>query len=120
MLLNHIDLQVPDVQQTAAFFAAHFGFQRLGNLNSPAIAILSGPGPFTLVLQKLKPAEASYPEGFHIGFIVDAPDAVRAQHGRMRAAGVEMLGEVQVNGRGTMFYLTAPGGVTIEVSCRAE
>jgi catechol 2,3-dioxygenase-like lactoylglutathione lyase family enzyme len=116
VLLNHVDLQVPDVQLTAAFFEAHFGFTRLGNQRSPAIAILEGPGPFTLVLQH--DAAPRYPEGFHIGFIVETLELVHAQHARM--AGVERVGRVQVNGRGTMFYARAPGEVTVEVSCRRE
>ena len=115
MLLNHLDLQVPDVRETAAFFEAHFGFRQQGNQGSPAIAILMGDGPFTLVLQHRD--DSQYPEGFHLGFIVETPDEVHARHAQLRAAGVD-CSDVQVNGRGTMTYLRAPGGVLVEVSCR--
>ena len=52
MQLNHIDLQVPDVQEAAAFFERWFGFELTSNRDSPAIAILRGEGDFTLVLQR--------------------------------------------------------------------
>ena len=119
MKLNHLDIQVPDPRETAAFFALHFQFVQLGNQHSPAIAILEGPGPFTLVIQKCKDPSEKYPEGFHVGFIVDDVAAVHAKHAAIKTALPE-LGDVQVSGRGTMFYFLAPGGVLVEVSCRAR
>jgi catechol 2,3-dioxygenase-like lactoylglutathione lyase family enzyme len=116
MYLNHLDLQVPDVPATAAFFERHFGFTIQGNRTSPAIIILAGEGGFTLVLQRRRDGE-SYPEGFHCGFIVEDEARVRRQHALLTGAGVE-CSDLIVNGRGTIFYLRAPGDFTIEVSCR--
>ena len=116
MQLNHLDLQVPNVPETAAFFERHFEFAIRGNRSSAAIIILAGAGGFTLVLQRLKPGE-TYPDGFHCGFIVDDEERVRAEHARLRADGVK-CSEIIVNQRGVIFYLRAPGDVTIEVSCR--
>ena len=60
MKLNHLDLQVPDVQHTARFFERYFDFEHTSNRASPAIAILSDRHGLVLVLQKLKdPAEAA-------------------------------------------------------------
>jgi catechol 2,3-dioxygenase-like lactoylglutathione lyase family enzyme len=116
MKLNHLDLQVPDVVETAAFFARHFGFTIVSNPTSPAIIILQGEDDFSLVLQR-RQGTTSYPEGFHIGFLVDEVAAVHAQHERLRAAGAQP-GPVRENNRGVMFYLQAPGDVLVEISCR--
>lgn len=118
MVLNHLDVLVYDVHRTAAFFTRCFGFTLTTNPQSPAIAILRGDGPFTLVIQKKKSPEQAYPDGAHFGFIVANETAVREQYARMRTEAVEGLGEVHVNGRGTMFYVRAPGALVIEVSCR--
>lgn len=116
MKLNHIDLQVPDVQEAAAFFERWFAFEQLSNRQSPAIAILRGAGDFTLVLQR-RAAGERYPEGFHIGFLLDEESQVLAFHARARAAGLA-ISEVQRNGRGTLTYLRGPGELLIEVSHR--
>ncbi|WP_437766529.1 VOC family protein [Sorangium sp. So ce281] len=117
MQLNHIDLQVPDVLEAAAFFERHFQFEVHGNRRSPAIAILTGPGDFTLVLQRRGEADGPYPDGFHIGFIVGDVATVYDKHAAIVAAGVD-CGSVSENGRGVMFYFKAPGDILIEVSCR--
>jgi catechol 2,3-dioxygenase-like lactoylglutathione lyase family enzyme len=113
--LNHLDVQVPNVLETAAFFERHFQFEIHGNRLSPAIAILEGQGGFILVLQRVP--DAAYPEGFHIGFLVAHEAEVHEKHASLAAAGVA-CGEVQRNGRGVMFYFKAPGGVLVEVSHR--
>jgi catechol 2,3-dioxygenase-like lactoylglutathione lyase family enzyme len=115
MKLNHLDLLVPDVRAAADFFERCFDLEICSNRNSPAIAILSDRHGFTLVLQR---AEApSYPEGFHIGFLVEEEDEVRRQHARLVAEGIGPISDVIQNNRGLMFYCRGPGAVTIEVSC---
>lgn len=116
MRLNHIDLQVPDVQQAAAFFVRWFGFALESNPHSPAMAILRGEGNFSLVLQRRAEGER-YPATFHVGFLLDTPDEVQAFHARAREAGLA-IGELERNGRGTLSYLRGPGDILIEVSCR--
>jgi catechol 2,3-dioxygenase-like lactoylglutathione lyase family enzyme len=111
--LNHLDLQVPDVQALAAFLVDHFDLVRRSNDRSPAIAILGDADGFSLVIQRVE--AATYPEGFHIGFIQANVDAVTAQHARLVAAGVA-VGAIGTNARGTQFYLRAPGDIVIEVS----
>lgn len=118
MKLNHIDLIVRDVQHTAAYFSQYFGLKLLSNPNSPAIAILGDGAGFVLVLQRAK-AGATYPEGFHVGFLVDSVEQVRALQARARAAGAE-VSDVIADGRGTHSYFTAPDGYYVEVSCQRE
>jgi catechol 2,3-dioxygenase-like lactoylglutathione lyase family enzyme len=112
--LNHLDLQAPDVQRLAGFLVDHFDLERRSNDSSPAIAILGDRCGFTLVIQR-RQDDQPYPAGFHIGFILPAAAEVRAQHTRMAAAGVT-VGPIDVNARGTRFYLTAPGEILVEVS----
>lgn len=113
MKLNHLDLQSTDVQALAAFFVDHFDLVRRSNDRSPAIAILGDEAGFSLVIQR-DPAPL-YPEGFHLGFIHDAVAPVAAHRERLVAAGIE-CGPIDVNARGTRFYLRAPGGLLVEVS----
>jgi catechol 2,3-dioxygenase-like lactoylglutathione lyase family enzyme len=114
--LNHLDLQVPDVQALAGFLVEHFALQRRSNDRSPAIAILGDAAGFTLVIQRRR--EGTYPPGFHIGFIVDDPARVHAEHATLAARGVA-VGPIDRDARGTRFYLTAPGEILVEVSSPA-
>ncbi|HSN29041.1 MAG TPA: VOC family protein [Kofleriaceae bacterium] len=113
MKLNHLDLQSADVPALVTFLVTHFELVPRTRLDSPKIAILDDGAGFTLVIQHR--AEPAYPDGFHIGFIVDDPAAVRARRDAIAAAGVA-IGPVEVDGRGTRCYLHAPGGLLVEIS----
>jgi catechol 2,3-dioxygenase-like lactoylglutathione lyase family enzyme len=115
--LNHLDLLVPDVVATQSFLVRHFELTLLSKATSPAIAILGDGHGFVLVLQRRARDTDVYPDGFHIGFLVDDEATVHQQHARLTAAGVD-VSPVETNGRGTMFYCHAPGDLTIEVSKR--
>ena len=115
MKLNHLDLQVTDVQATVLFFEGTFGLTLETSRTSPAFAILGDGHGFVLVLQRRE--KVTYPEDFHLGFLVDDEATVRAVHGRAKENGLE-ISDVIVNGRGTMVYCRAPEGFLVEVSCR--
>ncbi len=115
MKLNHLDLQVSDVRQTVAFFEGVFGLQLTSSRSSPAIAIMTDGAGFVLVLQRHE--QPRYPEGFHLGFLVDDVATVQQMFSRSQAAGVE-VSEIITNNRGTMIYCRAPDGYSVEVSCR--
>ncbi|RKH39452.1 VOC family protein [Corallococcus sicarius] len=118
MRLNHLDLQVPDVQATARFFTRYFGFtSHAKNHDSPAIAMLAGQDGFVLVLQRRKRDTDTFPEDFHLGFLQDSEGPVLAFHERVKADGLE-VSDVLRNNRGTLVYCRAPGGFLVEVSCR--
>jgi len=116
MKLNHLDLHIHDVSRSAAFFERYFGLSVRSNPASPALVILTDEAGFVLVLQRAAP-DQSYPEGFHLGFLLDGVAEVRSLHARALADGVP-VSDVIVNGRGTMIYLTAPEGYYVEVSCQ--
>lgn len=115
LVLNHLDLQVPDVSLAVAFFTRHFGFVPTGRAPTAAFAVLRGEGPFTLVLQRV-PAP-SYPRHFHFGFLVDSAEVVRAQHAALQAAGADP-GPLDDGPRGLRFYLHGPADLLIEVGLR--
>jgi catechol-2,3-dioxygenase len=115
--LNHLDLQVADVQNTTSLFGTLFDLRLQSNPKSTAIAILSDDAGFVLVLQRKQVADESYPSGFHLGFLVDSVETVRSVHAR--AANLQLeVSEVMHNNRGTMIYCRMPDGYLVEVSCR--
>lgn len=117
--LNHLDLQVADVQHTTSLFGTLFGLRLQSNPKSTAIAILSDDAGFVrvLVLQRKQVADESYPSGFHLGFLVDSVEMVRSVHAR--AANLQLeVSEIMRNNRGTMIYCRMPDGYLVEVSCR--
>ena len=115
MILNHLDLQVADVQATVSTFEAFFGLTLETSRNSPAIAIMSDGHGFTLVLQRSEAPQ--YPAGFHLGFLVESIAIVERTHARLVEAGASVT-PVQSNNRGTMIYCQLPHGIVVEVSCR--
>lgn len=116
MKLNHLDLQVSDVQQSVRFFESAFGLQMQSNRQSPALAILSDGEGFTLVLQRRQNPAETYPEGFHLGFLLSDPDAVEAFHRHATGLGLD-VSNVIVNNRGTLVYCRSADGYLVEVSC---
>ena len=120
MKINHLDLQVSDVQRSVAMFEQLFGLELQSSRTSPAIAILSDREGFTLVLQRRKSETDVYPEGFHFGFLVNDVEAVHRFHALAGGReGVKMSGIVE-NGRGVLVYLRTWDGLLIEVSCHRK
>lgn len=117
MKLRHIDLQVPDVQATARFFARHLGFTVTSSRTSDAIVILEDGDGFVLVLQRRRPEDA-FPKDFHVGFTVDDEAAVAAFQSSACADGIT-VSDIDRGRRGTLVYCHAPGGFLVEVNCRA-
>lgn len=115
MQLNHLDLHVHDVPGTIAFFREYFGLTPLTSATSAALAVLGDGHGFVLVLQRCAAGER-YPDGFHLGFLVDDAAEVRRLHARAVAGGLP-VSDVEVNGRGTMIYLVRPEGYRVEVCC---
>ena len=118
--LNHANLPVADVAALRDFFVRHFGFRVVATRGQDAFVVLEGDGGFVLNLMRHRPREGNgFPEQFHVGFLLDTPDAVHAKHAELGAAGVD-VGEVADLVRGgwasTTFYCHAPNGILVEVS----
>lgn len=119
MRLNHLDLPVPDIAATREFFEKWFGFTHVRTLGRDGLAILRDEGGLLLVLSRRpRVGPQGFPETFHIGFHLDAPDAVRELHERLTAGGYSIAPPSQQRGAFS-FYLYAPGEIMIEVACRS-
>jgi hypothetical protein len=113
--LNHLDLQVADVPALARFLVHHFDVRPITRLDSPALVVLTDDCGFTLVIQRKKYDTDTYPDRFHIGFLLDTPAEVGAQHARLTAAAIA-VSPVTTDARGTRCYCHAPG-VLVEIGC---
>lgn len=119
MRLNHLNLAVDDLTEARAFFERLCDFHLLGQ-RGDALAIMTDGQGFTLVLSDAHAfGEGSprYPQPFHVGFILDAPDHVDRVYRRLTASGVRIDREPgELHGR-YAFYFTALSGILFEVSC---
>ncbi|GLS43808.1 VOC family protein [Methylobacterium brachythecii] len=118
MKLNHANICTSDVARAASLFEQHFGFARLGEPRTN-FAVLRGTDCFILNLMRPGKAAVCYPEGFHVGFFVDAPAEVHAKHAELVEGGWNP-GPVEDLTRGgfasTTFYCPLLDGVLVEVS----
>jgi catechol 2,3-dioxygenase-like lactoylglutathione lyase family enzyme len=118
MRLNHIDLPVPDVAATRAFFETWLGFTHERTLGQDGLAILRDEAGLVLVLSRLRRDGAqTWPVPFHIGFHLESPTAVSAFHARLTAGGLAVDPPAMRHGA-FAFYLTAPGDLLVEVAHR--
>lgn len=115
MKLNHIDLQVSNVDSAREFFETHFGlrctYQRSGQL-----ALLEDDGGLELGVSNLRglPPPA-YPPDFHVGFVLERADDVRDAYERLQAGGVRIKMEPREGGPNLFFVIEGPDGIPVEV-----
>jgi len=115
MALNHLNLTVPDVSQTRAFFETYFGFRCIAEPRGDALVVLVDESGFVLTLNNFDNAEeVAYPGAFHVGFRQDSREQVDAIHQRLKAAGFDMKPPHEFHGAWTI-YFRAPGGFLVEV-----
>lgn len=113
--INHINLEVADVQANKEFFEKHFGFKQLGEGLGGKVAILSDGAGMAFALSNLEGVDhVEYPKWFHIGFYQPDDATVDAIHARLKAEGVE-VGERKEFHNAWTFYTKAPGGYLVEV-----
>ena len=116
MALNHLNLTVPNVPQTRAFFETYFGFRCLaGAPQSDTFVVLVDESGFVLSLANFTEAEeVVYPGAFHVGFRQDSREQVDAIYQRLKADGFDMKPPHEFHG-GWTCYFRAPGGFLVEV-----
>jgi catechol 2,3-dioxygenase-like lactoylglutathione lyase family enzyme len=117
-----MDLHVPDVSATAAFFTRYFGLRQVETRATSSLAILSD-GALELVLSPGIEKFGSRNQNdtsvsYHIGFIVDDRAEVDRVFALMHADGLDVREPRELRG-GWLFYCTAPGNVMVEVGARA-
>ena len=119
MQLNHLNLCVDNLTEACTLFQHCFDFQLIEQ-KGDAIAVTTDGDGFTLVLSNPKAFGGTapiYPEGFHVGFIVENPDQVDQIHGRLAAADIHLDHEPRKIRESYTFYFTALGAILFEVSC---
>ena len=118
MHLNHVNLPVADLDDAVRFLERFFGFTLLRR-GGDAVAILEDGHGSTLVLGNTAGFGGdvpSWPEGFHVGFIVNDAAEVDAVHAHLTEAG-HPLGHPPRRQHGAYgFYFTALGGILFEVA----
>jgi catechol 2,3-dioxygenase-like lactoylglutathione lyase family enzyme len=119
MQINHLNFPVTDVAQTKSFFEKHFNFTCKEVKGDNMMAILEGEDGFVLTLMSTefnRNGNSTYPDAFHMGFLVDDRDKVRSIWQRLHDDGV-VLEQEPHSMRGVFgFYLHAPGNILVEVS----
>jgi catechol 2,3-dioxygenase-like lactoylglutathione lyase family enzyme len=113
--LNHVDLQVSNVDQARDFFETLFDlrcvFQRRTEL-----AMLEDDAGLSLGVSNLFNSPAPvYPPDFHIGFILETEAEVRSQFQRLVDAGVPMKSELSFGGPNIYFMCVGPDSILVEV-----
>jgi catechol-2,3-dioxygenase len=119
MQLNHLNLCVNDLTEARTFFQNCFDFQFLEQ-KGEAVAVMADGHGFTLVLSNpraFKNEMRPYPEGFHVGFLLETSDQVDQAYRRLAAAEIQ-LSQGPRKMRGSYgFYFTALNDILFEVSC---
>jgi catechol 2,3-dioxygenase-like lactoylglutathione lyase family enzyme len=115
MILNHIDLQVSDIDAASKFFETFFGLRRTYRREGQ-IALLEDDGGFSFGLSNLHDSPPPvYPPDFHIGFVQKDVHQVREIYERVKAAGVKIKFDLQEAGPNLVFVCLAPDSIPVEV-----
>jgi catechol 2,3-dioxygenase-like lactoylglutathione lyase family enzyme len=116
MKLSHVNLAVPDVGATRAFFETYFGLRCLEAKGENVLCVLTDETGFVLTLSHFqKELTPVYHPDFHVGFIRNSVAEVNALHACMQADGLEVPALKRSHGRWG-FYVLAPGGISVEVA----
>jgi catechol 2,3-dioxygenase-like lactoylglutathione lyase family enzyme len=115
MKLNHIDLQVSDVDVAREFFERFFDL-RCRYQRQKQIAIFDNGDGFEFAVSNLFDSPPpSYPSDFHLGFVLERASDVRDAYDRLKAAGVAMKLELGVQGPALVFQCLGPDNIPVEV-----
>lgn len=119
MRLNHLNLCVRDLSEAKDLFQNLFDFE-VEQQKGDAILVMNDRCGFTLVLsnpQAFGGEAPVYPEGYHVGFIVDTPEEVDRFCDRLTAASMHDGTRPRNIRGGYSLYFTALGGILFEVTC---
>jgi catechol 2,3-dioxygenase-like lactoylglutathione lyase family enzyme len=125
MHMNHIDLHVADVIETADFLVRYFGLKLQEIRGNNFLAILHDDNGLEIVvsrpIEKLGGIEQQTLGAvtYHIGFIRKQRSDVDEIFEALSGSNAEIVGQPREMRGGYYFYLLAPGRILIEVGCRA-
>ena len=89
MNINHLNLVVENVAETAHFFVTYFEFEQTIVKGENVIAVLRNKENFTLVLSTDKAGNNHYPKDFHIGFMLNSQAQVDRTYEKLKSGGIE-------------------------------
>ncbi len=113
--MNHINLSVPDVQETRVFLETYFGLHFVESPTPQKIVVALDENDCIVALSNFSKSESySYPAAFHVGFNLPSREAVDAMHERLTIGGYEPGKRIEFHQAWT-FYIKAPGGFLVEV-----
>lgn len=112
MLLNHLSLTVKDLDQSAKFYAEHFGFHDRLHDDPNFVMLQSSEGSIIA----LQPGAATTGVGntVHFGFNLPTVADVRAARERLVEEGLDVIVE-QDDGRMLIIRVIDPDGYTVEL-----
>jgi catechol 2,3-dioxygenase-like lactoylglutathione lyase family enzyme len=115
MLLNHINLQVSDVDAAREFFERFFGL-RCRYQRQTQIAIFESETGFEFAISNLfNSPPPTYPPDFHLGFVLPHAADVRSVYERLTSAGIAMKIDIGVQGPALVFQCLGPDDIPVEV-----
>jgi len=115
MKLNHLDLQVSDVDAARTFFEQFFSL-RCRYQRQKQIAIFEDASGFEFAVSNLfNSPPPSYPPDFHLGFVLERSSDVRDAYDRLKAGGVAMKLDLGVQGPALVFQCLGPDDIPVEV-----
>jgi catechol 2,3-dioxygenase-like lactoylglutathione lyase family enzyme len=126
MILNHLDLYVPDVTATREFFVQHFGFRHQSTRGAGRLAILYDDAGLELVISepisKLGGAEqvALDVTTYHIGFRLPSTKDVDDVFLGLRSDQSQLIDPPKKMRGRYLFYCLAPGNILVEVSAPSD
>ncbi|HEX6428209.1 MAG TPA: VOC family protein [Niastella sp.] len=98
MTINHLNLPVTNVSEAITFFELYFDFTCVQTKGDNIIAVLKNEAGFTLVLMSSKmnqKGNGTYPDAFHIGFILNDIELVNKTYLKLKAGGLQLDQEPQ-------------------------
>jgi catechol 2,3-dioxygenase-like lactoylglutathione lyase family enzyme len=118
MRLNHLDLTVPDVARSRAFFETYFGLRCVVS-RGKELVVLTDEADFALTLSSPDSQPVVYPGGFHLGFRQDTRERVDEIYKHLKWDGCDVEAPREHHGAWT-FFCRAPGGIDVEVFHQAR
>lgn len=106
MALNHLNLVVSNVADAVTLFETFFGFKCTEIKGNNVVAVLKDTNNFTLVIMIEKNGNITYPDAFHIGFLLDDITAVNETYKKLKTGGVAVGEEPRKIRDGFGFYFT--------------
>jgi catechol-2,3-dioxygenase len=93
MTINHLNLTVTDVTKSVELFKKYFEFSCDHIKGDNVIAVLKNSDGFVLVLmasQMNQKGNLTYPDAFHIGFMLETSEAVDNIHKKLTGNKIEI------------------------------